>query len=79
MIPGIRWLHLRELAEAKIAYGYLSDKYIRQSTVNRQPHNLYAEIGVGIGNILRVCDLWSVWALAPDIQWAMRFRIHLGL
>ena len=70
LIPGIRWLHLRELVEAKIAYGYLS---------NSAHHTLYSEIGVGIGNILRVCDLYSVWALSPDIQWALRFRIHLGL
>lgn len=62
-IPGLRWLHLHELIEAKIAYG----------------HKLYAEIGVGIGNILRVCDLYSIWSLSPHIQWGMRFRIHLGL
>ena len=74
LIPGIRWLHLRELVEAKIAYGALT-------SVTEQPRSsmLYAEIGVGIGNILRVCDLYSVWSLSPDIQWAMRFRIHLGL
>ena len=70
LIPGIRWLHLRELVEAKIAYGYLS---------NPAHHTLYSEIGVGIGNILRVCDLYSIWALSPDVQWALRFRIHLGL
>ena len=63
LIPGIRWLHLRELVEAKLAYGGL----------------FYSELGVGIGNILRVCDLYSVWSLSPEIQWAMRFRIHLGL
>lgn len=71
LIPGIRWLHLRELVEGKIAYGY--DRELQS------PHQLYAEIGVGIGNILRVADLYSVWSLSPDIQWAMRFRIHLGL
>jgi len=78
LIPGIRWLHLRELVEAKIAYGYLSNQ---QSVFSNQqsPHTLYAEVGIGIGNILRVCDLYSVWSLAPDIQWGMRFRIHLGL
>ena len=38
-----------------------------------------SEIGIGIGNILRVCDLYSVWSLSPDIRWGMRFRIHLGL
>ena len=72
LIPGIRWLHLRELVETKIAYGYN-----RQLPMSN--HQFYSEIGVGIGNILRVCDLYSVWSLSPEIQWAMRFRIHLGL
>ena len=72
LIPGIRWLHLRELVEAKIAYGY------NQQLVTNG-HQLYSEIGVGLGNILRVCDLYSVWSLSPTIQWGMRFRIHLGL
>ena len=84
LIPGIRWLHLRELVEAKIAYGYLSRQ---QSAVSNQ--TFYAETGVGIGNILRVCDLYSVWGFVPNapatpdkkvnITWGMRFRIHLGL
>lgn len=72
LIPGIRWLHLRELVEAKLTYGYN-----RQLPMSN--HQFYSEIGVGIGNILRVCDLYSVWSLSPEIQWAMRFRIHLGL
>lgn len=79
LIPGVRWLHLRELVEAKIAYGYLSDKYQPQTPESPSPHQLYAEVGVGIGNILRLCDLYSVWSLSPDIQWGMRFRLHLGL
>ncbi len=74
LIPGIRWLHLRELVEAKIAYGVISSTSAMPSG-----STLYAEIGVGIGNILRLCDLYSIWALSPDIQWGMRFRIHLGL
>lgn len=74
LIPGVRWLHLRELVEAKIAYGYLSPQ---PSVAGSQL--LYSEIGIGIGNILRVADLYSVWSLSPDIRWAMRFRIHLGL
>lgn len=83
LIPGVRYLRLRELVETKIAYGYRSSQ---QSAISSQPHQLYAELGVGIGNILRVCDLYSVWRLTPDIhsevpnpRWAMRFRIHLGL
>lgn len=70
LIPGIRWLHLRELVEAKVAYGY-------NHSLNQQ--NTYTEIGVGIGNILRVCDLYSVWSFTPSFHWGMRFRIHLGL
>ena len=79
LIPGIRWLHLRELVEAKLAYGYLSENLQSPISNLQSPHNLYAEVGIGLGNILRVADLYSVWSLAPEIQWAMRFRIHLGL
>ena len=80
LILGIRWLHLRELVEAKLAYGYNN-----QSPITN--HQFYSEIGIGIGNILRVCDLYSVWGFLPVTRnpssvthyWAMRFRIHLGL
>jgi hypothetical protein len=80
LIPGIRWLHLRELVEAKLAYGYNN-----QSPITN--HQFYSELGVGIGNILRVCDLYSVWGFLPVTRnpssvthyWGMRFRIHLGL
>ena len=93
LIPGIRWLHLRELVEYKLAYGYLNSKTINSGTINAGTtgSNLYTEIGVGIGNILRVCDLYSIWGFMPlnsnplktnpltHYQWALRFRIHLGL
>ena len=77
LIPGVRWLHLRELVEGKVVYGYLSDNY--QSPITN--HQFYSEIGVGLGNILRVCDLYSVWGYANNANWSwgMRFRIHLGL
>lgn len=76
LIPGIRWLHLRELVEAKVAYGYLSQNVSDRPMASSC---LYSEVGIGIGNILRVCDLYSIWSLSPQIEWAMRFRIHLGL
>ena len=81
LIPGIRWIHLRELVEAKIAYGYLTSNSPQDDglTSNSPKGSLYAEVGIGIGNILRVCDLYSIWSLSPEIQWSMRFRIHLGL
>ena len=79
-IPGIRWLHLRELVETKLAYGCLhATPYTVHATPYTVHRTFYAELGVGIGNILRVCDLYSVWSLSPSIRWAMRFRIHLGL
>lgn len=44
----------------------------------------YIEMGCGIGNILRVLDLHSVWRLtnredSTTPRWALRFRFHLGL
>ncbi len=73
LIPGIRYLRLRELVTFKLAYG----NYDNASAP-------YTEFGIGIGNILRVMDLYSVWRLTnrwddTTPNWAMRFRIHLGL
>ena len=82
LIPGVRWLHLRELVEAKIVYGYLSNQYseISNQISSINNHRIYGEVGVGIGNILRVCDLYSVWGFTPGAtSWGIRFRIHLGL
>lgn len=74
LIPGVRWLHLRELVEAKVVYGYNS-----QAEAGAPRSMIYSEVGVGIGNILRVCDLYSIWGISPTFQWGIRFRIHLGL
>lgn len=76
LIPGIRYLRLRELVTFKLAYG--------NSPQPNTLHAPYVEIGCGIGNILRVMDIYSVWRLTNrDNQdtplWAMRFRIHIGL
>lgn len=77
-IPGVRYLRLRELAEMKVAYGDCM-------TVP------YVEMGVGIGNILRIGEVYSVWRLtnpvnklnrdmlSPTPMWAIRFRLSLGL
>ena len=44
----------------------------------------YVEIGVGIGNILRIGDVYSIWRLTSvgdgiTPRWAIRFRLNLGL
>ena len=69
LIPGIRVLRLRELATFKLAWG--------------EPFNVpYTEIGVGIGNILRVCNIYSLWRLThrnepASPNWAIRFQFSL--
>ena len=86
LIPGIRVLRLRELVSFKMAYGGLSGKHNELLAFpDGRLNNLttpYVEIGVGIGNILRIADLMSVWRLthrddpgAPN--WSMRFRFHI--
>lgn len=92
LIPGVRYLRLRELVSFKLAYGYLSDRnsiaradwaetILPALTGTPVP---YIEMGVGIGNILRIGDLYSVWRLTnrqdPTTPlWALRFRLHIGL
>lgn len=93
LIPGIRYLRLRELAEIKVAYGGL---HYNHESVTPYPilsngattlNSLripYVELGVGIGNILRIGEVYSIWRLTrindPSAPfWAIRFRLKLGL
>ena len=97
-IPGVRYLRLRELVEFKVAYGGLSDGNRallntihpcvgQPSALSPQASTLtvpYVEAGVGIGNILRIGDVYSIWRLTPvgdgvTPRWAIRFRLNLGL
>ena len=96
-IPGLRYLHLRELVIFKLAWGEntkspttfdfeqsgLSTFDFEQSALSTL-HVPYVEIGCGIGNILRVGELYSVWRLTHRNDpatplWALRFRLHLSL
>lgn len=91
LIPGVRRLRLRELVTFKLAWGtysYKHDAVLPWQTSHAQISSLatpYVEIGCGIGNILRVMDIHSVWRLthldhSADLPyWAMRFRIHISL
>ena len=91
LIPGIRRLRLRELVTFKLAWGGCSDThYLLNDELpfvkNISSKTPYTEIGFGIGNILRVLDIHSVWRLStPAVDknalpfWAMRFRIHITL
>ncbi len=86
-IPYIQRLHLRELVEFKFAYGALDDKH---SKVLELPEGMgkmrvpYVEAGIGIGNILRLADLYAVFRLT-DLKntttpwWAIRVRFSFGM
>ena len=69
-IPYIRYAHLRELAELKLAYADCL-------------HTPYLEGGVGIGNILGVGECLFVARMTravDDTPWmGFRFRIHTSL
>lgn len=91
LIPGVRRLRLRELVTFKMAWGTFSEKHDEvlplatcQSKLGML-HTPYVELGCGIGNILRVLDIHSVWRLTKFDDgselpyWAMRFRIHISL
>ena len=96
-IPGLKYLRLRELLEVKMAWGGLNDKHKSVIDFPKLSHNTqtnyslltaptvpYVELGVGIGNIFRLGELYSVWRLthlkdAYTPYWSMRFRLFLGL
>ena len=97
LIPGVRYLRLRELVEVKVAYGGIYGKHssvvpfptlsgtaAQGSTTLSSLQVPYVEVGVGLGNILRIGEVYSIWRVthindpaAPF--WTMRFRLKLGL
>ena len=91
-IPGVRYARLHELLEMKIAYGSLSEKHRRVIDYQdyfgeylMQPLRVpYVELGVGIGNILRVGNVYSIWRLTDrknpySARWGVRFCFDLSL
>ena len=85
LIPGIRYLHLHELLSCKVAWGALSERHNEILPLPERltaPSTPYVELGVGIGNILRVLEVRSVWRVTNFADtttpiWAMRFRFHI--
>ena len=83
LIPGIQRLRLRELLVCKLAYGAWNENRALCLTGNK-PASLsvpYVELGAGIGNILRIGNLYAVFRLThkddPAPWWAIRFRLHI--
>ena len=93
LIPGVRYLRLRELVELKMAYGRLRQDHQQVLTfpTTQTGHGTmramqvpYVEMGVGIGNILRIGEVYGVFRLTQlndpaSPWWAVRFRLHLAM
>ena len=93
LIPGIRYLRLRELLELKMAYGGMRHDHHEVlafpttqtgQTIMNAPNIPYLEMGVGIGNILRFGEIYGIFRLTqlndPTTPWwAIRFRLQLGM
>jgi hypothetical protein len=93
LIPGIRYARLRELVELKVAYGGLRKEHQDVLTFPTtqtgygiiNPLSIpYVEMGVGIGNILRIGEVYGVFRLTHTQDpcapwWAVRFRLYLGM
>ena len=93
LIPGVRYLRLRELVELKMAYGGLRQDHqqVLAFPTTQTGHGTmramqvpYVEMGVGIGNILRIGEVYGVfrWTQLNDPAspwWAVRFRLHLAM
>lgn len=97
LIPGIRYLRLRELIEVKVAYGgqrnnhqsvvaypTLSEHTPQDYKLLSAPTVPYVELGVGIGNILRIGEVYGIWRVTHlddpySPWWCVRFRLQLGM
>ena len=80
--------------EVKVAYGGQRQDHqsvlpfpemeLENYNMLQAPNIPYVEMGVGIGNILRIGEVYGIFRLT-NLQdtstpwWAVRFRLHLGL
>ena len=97
LIPGVRYLRLRELVTLKVAYGHMHNAHMSVLPIPTLPTDApssykvlsapttpHVEMGVGVGNILRIGEVHAVFRLT-DIRnpyapwWGLRFRLSLGL
>ncbi|MBO7259291.1 MAG: carboxypeptidase-like regulatory domain-containing protein [Paludibacteraceae bacterium] len=87
LIPWVNRLNLREMFSLKMAYGALSPRHadvLPLPNGMHAPHTPYIEVGTGIGNILRVLNVESVWRLTHRKHthmplWGIRFSLALGM
>ena len=93
LIPGVRYARLRELLVLKVAYGSFRNNHQEVLAFPTSKHSgykllsaptiPYVEVGAGIGNILRIGEIYGVFRLThlddPSPWWAIRFRLHFGM
>jgi hypothetical protein len=93
MIPGVRYARLRELLVLKVAYGGQRNNHqsvLAFPTSEIQNYHMlspltvpYVEVGAGIGNILRIGEIYGIFRVThlndPTPWWAIRFRLKLGM
>lgn len=91
LIPGIRYLRLRELLVLKTCWGGLSERHsevvpfpILESGDSRirDVRIPYVEFGFGIGNILRIGNVYAIWRLTHrddpvGLKWGIKFKLQL--
>jgi hypothetical protein len=92
LIPGIQRLNLRELVTFKMLWGSLRKKHEEElllpydaqgNLLYTNANKPYIEVGVGIGNLLRCVNVYSVWRVTHpdqplfDYKWSVRFCFQL--
>lgn len=86
-IPGIKYLNLHEIISFKAAYGSMKSSHNQVLALPEGTSSFtqpYVEVGVGIGNILRVINVQSIWRLTERNKpganlWGVKFQLKLGL
>lgn len=87
-IPGIRYLRLRELLVLKTCWGGMNDKHseviplpsLQDGTPRVQSVQVpYVEFGFGVGNILRVANVYAIWRLTHrndpvGLKWGIKVK-----
>lgn len=92
LIPGIQRLNLRELVMVKMLWGGLREQHeavipmpldAMGNRLYNQANVPYVEVGVGLGNILRLIDIYSIWRVTHmhqpihEPKWSVRFCFNI--
>lgn len=87
-IPGIRYLRLRELLVLKTCWGGMNSKHneviplplLSDGSPRMQSVQIpYVEFGFGVGNILRIANVYAIWRLTHrddpvGLKWGIKMK-----